>query len=140
MVAVLSNAHKPWMPDLRGKIVVCEDYDRHAHDVHRNFSAFVQYAERAGAAAVVVGAMLPLKRAAHAKLTPEQRTLETNRNRAEIEHVLAEVASGARIPVFQHDGLCGHGAMNYPLGFGGFARIVPEPNGRARLFNELAVR
>jgi muramoyltetrapeptide carboxypeptidase LdcA involved in peptidoglycan recycling len=140
MGAVLRNARKSWMVDLRDKIVMCEDYDRHPHDVHRSFDAFTRLANRAGAAAIVIGAMLPMKRAAHARLEPEQRELEQRRERAELRSILSEVADRSGIPVFQHDGLCGHGAMNYPLGFGGHARISPEGDGSARLFNELAVQ
>jgi len=135
----LLNRHKPWMPSLRGRILVCEDYDRHAHDFHRTFSAFAQDAERAEAAAIVVSAMLPMKRAAHAKLDAETQRRELDKDRAEITALLREVASRTRVPMFQHPGLCSHGAMNYPLGMGAPARIAPAAAGTYTLTNELKV-
>jgi muramoyltetrapeptide carboxypeptidase LdcA involved in peptidoglycan recycling len=138
--AVLLNRHKAWMPNLRGRIVLVEDYDRHAHDVHRTFSALARYAERAEAAAIVVSAMLPMKRAAHAALDAQAKQREAAIDRAEIDAIVREVASRTRTPMFQHAGLCSHGAMNYPLGMGGAARIAVAPDGSYTLYNQLAVR
>lgn len=138
--AILLNRHKVWMPNLRGRVVVVEDYDRHAHDLHRSLSAFVRHAQRAEAEAIVVSALLPLKRAAHAALDVEARRREVAQDRGEIDALVREVASRARIPMFQHAGLCSHGAMNYPLGLGGAARITPARDGSFTLHNQLELQ
>lgn len=137
--ALVLNRDKPWMPDLRGRIVVVEDYDRHAHDFHRTFSAFARDAERAGAAALLVCAMLPLKRAAHAQLDVETRQREQARDRDELEAIVREVASCCAIHVFQQPAICGHGAMNYPLGMGAQSRILATGSDTYTLHNELEV-
>lgn len=139
MTAVLANAGKPWMPHFGGKIVYCEDYDRHAHDFHRGFSAFARIAERAGAAAILVGAMLPMKRLDHAKLDPEARKLRVEEDRAELACILREVAERTSLPVFHHPEIGGHGAMNYPLALGAFSYIVADRDGSFLLSNELEV-
>jgi muramoyltetrapeptide carboxypeptidase LdcA involved in peptidoglycan recycling len=138
--AVLFNRHKAWMPSLRGRIVLCEDYDRHAHDVHRSFSAFARHVERADALAIVVSALLPIKRAAHAQLDAASRQREQAADHAELDAIVREVASRTRIPVFRQAAVCGHGAMNYPLGMGGAARIVAAPDGSYTLHNDLTVQ
>lgn len=138
--ALLLNRDKAWMPNLRGRIVVVEDYDRHAHDFHRSFSAFARDAERAGAEALLVCAMLPLKRAAHVQLEPETRQREQAKDREELDAIVREVASCCAIPVFQQAAICGHGAMNYPLGMGAPARIRQSGQDGYTLTNELELR
>ncbi|MFT3925532.1 MAG: LD-carboxypeptidase [Myxococcales bacterium] len=137
--AILLNRDKEWMPDLRGRIVLCEDYDRHAHDFHRTFSSLARQLERTGAAALLVGAMLPMKRVAHAQLEPEARKQAAQLDRAELDAIVSEVASRTRIPVYRQPEICGHGAMNYPLGMGGMARIEPASDGSYTLENQLEV-
>ena len=137
--AVLRNLRKPWCPDYGGKIVVCEDYDNAPHEVHFRATEFVRTLEQAGARAAIFGAMLPQKRATLARQSPERRKLEAARDNAEIAAILREAASGVSIPVFAHAGICSHGAMNYPLGFGGFARVSVSRDGSASLYNRLEV-
>jgi muramoyltetrapeptide carboxypeptidase LdcA involved in peptidoglycan recycling len=84
--------------------------------------------------------MLPIKRVAHARLDPEARQREQAQDRAEIEAIVREVASQTAIPVFQQPEICGHGAMNYPLGLGAMARIRAAQDGTFTLYNELEVR
>jgi hypothetical protein len=87
----------------------------------------------------VVSAMLPMKRAAHSALDPDAKRRQQAEDKAEIDAILREVASRARVPMFQHAGLCSHGAMNYPLGLGGAARIVRAQDGSYTLHNQLEV-
>ena len=140
MTALVDSADKTWMPELRGAIVYCEDYDRAGYDVHRGFSRLARLAETRGASAIVVGAMLPKKRVQPAKIDPERRRQQEQKDRDEVVSILSEVAARTQLPVFHHDGIASHGAMNYPLGFGAMTRIERDRSGGVVLFNELQVR
>ena len=137
--AFLRNAHKPWFPNLKGKLVVCEDFDNAPHEVHYRASQFVRLLARAGACAGIVSAMLPIKRPTHAKLDPTRRRAQADRDQAELAAIWREATSKSQIPVFQHAGICGHGAMNYPLGFGGQARLTVTLDGEISLYNCIEV-
>jgi muramoyltetrapeptide carboxypeptidase LdcA involved in peptidoglycan recycling len=137
--AILHNAQKSWMPSLRDRIVVCEDYDRHPHDIYRCFSALVRLSEDSGTSAIVIGAMLPIRRPLAARHDPEQRRRDAELQDEEVTNILREVASRTWIPVFHNRLILGHGAMNYPLGLGGRTEIRPGPGDTSVLSNELSV-
>lgn len=139
MGAVLLSAARRWMPSFAGTIALCEDYDKHPHDFHRGFGAFAERVVEDGARAIVVGSMLPLKKVAHAKLDKDARKVAQTADRAEILNVVQEIAAGLPIPVFHHQGLFGHGALNCPIALGGHTELRVQADGSASLRNELAL-
>jgi len=139
LAAILRNLDKPWCPSFAGKIVVCEDYGQHPHEVHFRVTQLAHVMQAAGAQAIVIAAMLPQKRPELAKLEPTERKRQTELDQAEILDVLREACASASIPVYYHSGICSHGAMNYPLALGGLTRIRTHADGEISLENALEV-
>lgn len=113
---LLSCIGRPWMPSLRNKIVLIEDYDKHVHEMHRQLDCFYAFLLASGASAVVLGSLLTPRPEQYAQLTKDDRRLQLRRDQAEMEEAVAEVVRRYRIPTFATDqGLWGHGAVNLPL-------------------------
>jgi muramoyltetrapeptide carboxypeptidase LdcA involved in peptidoglycan recycling len=132
---ILASLGKAWMPSLSGCIVYIEDFDKPAHEVHRQLDSLAHHAVCQGASALLIGSIIAPRPEALARLDTEARRQRIATDGEEIRTICDEIAQRVTVPIFYKFGCWGHGAVNLPLFLNAPCRIAPAAEGTYTLIN-----